>query len=98
MFIKKYLSFINHLKEDKYAMFRYIAHVQTDGHSSLETTDNMDRFANIVNLSQMFKLMAILVKKLLITIFTNPSIRAGYDTRSIFKQSLAGLNSEFSFS
>ena len=33
-----------------------------------------------------------------IIIFTNPSARAGYDTRSIFKQSLTGLNSEFSFS
>ena len=33
-----------------------------------------------------------------ITIFTNPSARAGYDTRSIFKRSLTGLNSEFSFS
>ena len=31
-------------------------------------------------------------------IFTNPSARAGYDTRSVFKQSLTGLNSEFSFS
>ena len=31
-------------------------------------------------------------------IFTNPSARAGYDTRSIFKRSLIGLNSEFSFS
>ena len=31
-------------------------------------------------------------------IFTNPSARAGYDTRSSFKQSLTGLNSEFSFS
>ena len=30
-------------------------------------------------------------------IFTNPSARAGYDTRSIFKRSLTGLNSEFSF-
>ena len=30
--------------------------------------------------------------------YHNPSTRAGYDTRSIFKQSLAGLNSEFSFS
>ena len=30
-------------------------------------------------------------------IFTNPSAQAGYDTRSIFKQSLTGLNSEFSF-
>ena len=28
----------------------------------------------------------------------NPSARAGYDTRSIFKQSLTGFNSEFSFS
>ena len=32
------------------------------------------------------------------TIFTNPSARAGYDTKSIFKRSLTGLNSEFSFS
>ena len=33
------------------------------------------------------------------TIFTTPPpARAGYDTRSIFKRSLTGLNSEFSFS
>ena len=31
-------------------------------------------------------------------LFTNHSARAGYETRSIFKQSLTGLNSEFSFS
>ena len=31
-------------------------------------------------------------------LFTNPSARAGYDTRSIFKRNLTGLNSEFSFS
>ena len=31
-------------------------------------------------------------------IFTNPSARVGYDTRSIFKRSLTGFNSEFSFS
>ena len=31
-------------------------------------------------------------------IFTNPSAQAGYDTRSIFKRSLTGFNSEFSFS
>ena len=30
--------------------------------------------------------------------FTNTSAQAGYDTRSDFKQSLTGLNSEFSFS
>ena len=34
----------------------------------------------------------------LFIIFTNPSASAGYDTRSIFKRSLTGLNSEFSFS
>ena len=33
-----------------------------------------------------------------IIIFTNPSAREGYDTRSIFKRSLTGLNSKFSFS
>ena len=31
-------------------------------------------------------------------IFTNPSAQTGYDTKSIFKRSLTGLNSEFSFS
>ena len=31
-------------------------------------------------------------------ISTNPFARAGYDTRLIFKQSLTGFNSEFSFS
>ena len=30
-------------------------------------------------------------------IFTKPSARAGYDTRSISKRSLTGLNSEFFF-
>ena len=33
-----------------------------------------------------------------LSIFTKPSTRAGYDTRSILKRSLTGLNSEFSFS
>ena len=33
-----------------------------------------------------------------ISYLPNPSARAGYDTRSIFKRSLTGLNSEFSFS
>ena len=28
----------------------------------------------------------------------NPTARAGYDTRSIFKRSFTGFNSEFSFS
>ena len=36
-------------------------------------------------------------QKIRIYIFTNLSARAGYDTRSIFKRSLTGLNSEYSF-
>ena len=38
------------------------------------------------------------LKKWYMILFTNPSARAGYDTRSVFKRSLTGLNSEFSFS
>ena len=34
----------------------------------------------------------------MLVLFTNPSARAGYDTRSNFKRSLTGFNSEFSFS
>ena len=34
----------------------------------------------------------------LMVLFTNPSARVGYGTRSIFKRSLTGFNSEFSFS
>ena len=33
-----------------------------------------------------------------VTIFTNSSAQVGYDTKSIFKRSSTGLNSEFSFS
>ena len=45
--------------------------------------------------------VVLLVKSLIVrslVLFTNPSAREGYDTRSIFKRSLTGLNSEFSFS
>ena len=37
-------------------------------------------------------------KDICLILFTNPSARVGYDTRSIFKRSLTGLNSQFSFS
>ena len=35
------------------------------------------------------------VRYVYMILFTNPFARAGYDTRSIFKWSLAGLNSVF---
>ena len=46
---------------------------------------------NVVNLARNMKTIALII-------FTNPSARAGCDIRSIFKRSLTGLNSEFSFS
>ena len=42
--------------------------------------------------------LPIHLPKLSVNLFTNPSAQAVYDTRSIFKWSLTGLNSEFSFS
>ena len=54
------------------------------------------------NLTNMFRILETANTKLQIESDTsylpNPSARAGYDTRSVFKRSLAGLNSEFSFS
>ena len=40
----------------------------------------------------------IVITKVRYSYLPNPSARAGCDTRSIFKRSLTGLNSEFSFS
>ena len=42
--------------------------------------------------------LVCLILIVFVILFTNPSARAGYDSRSIFKQSLTALNSEFSFS
>ena len=60
---------------------------------------------NLLNMfmKQVFKLEMFVVVcwsygKLCISIFTNPSARGRYGTRSIFKRSLTGLISEFSFS
>ena len=46
----------------------------------------------------LFKFVQMNIKLESIYIFTNPSARAGYDTRSISERSLTGLNSQFSFS
>ena len=45
-----------------------------------------------------FSSLLQMVGWLVLSYLPNPSAQAGYDTRSIFKQSLTGLNSEFSFS
>ena len=50
-------------------------------------------------ISAMFSLVLLFPSPLvLLSIISNPSARAGYDTRSIFKQNLTDFNSEFSFS
>ena len=42
--------------------------------------------------------LMIISNYIFVILFTNRSARAGYDTRSLFKRSLTGLNSEFSSS
>ena len=59
---------------------------------------NLLKAPRIINCLLIFILLKYEVYIILIILFTNPSARAGYDTRSIFKRSLTGLNSEFSFS
>ena len=60
----------------------------------------------LINQHQDFKMMILSVVRsmmdgsmfgiIIYRYLPNPSARAGYDTRSIFKRSLTGLNSEFS--
>ena len=52
----------------------------------------IDEYSHIMSKQHNFK------STFLWSYLPNPSARAGYDTRSIFKRSLTGLNSEFSFS
>ena len=62
-----------------------------------EKREGVISFPSEIQFCQEFelKLLSLFPKMI---IFTNPSARAGYDTRSIFKRTLTGLNSEFSFS
>ena len=53
---------------------------------------------SVLRLSHAYRHFRPFRKKKDMFLFTNPSARAGYDTRSIFKRSLTGFNSEFSFS
>ena len=51
-----------------------------------------------ISRQKMYVYVYVFICILVFILFTNPSARAGYDTRSIFKRSLTGFNSEFSFS
>ena len=58
----------------------------------------LNDFTNFYQIPIILFAIIHLFEHCLMLLFTNPSARAGYDTRSIFKRSLTGLNSEFSFS
>ena len=65
--------------------------------ASVLQRDTLAPYLFIIYLDYELKTSIDLMKENTI-LFTNLSARAGYDTRSIFKRSLTGLNSEFSFS
>ena len=77
--------------------FRVIKHHIGCGRNPDLGLDVPSRLLNLCYMWIFFSFTAGFVLLVLI-IFTNPSARAGYDTRSIFKRSLTGLISEFSFS
>ena len=60
--------------------------------------DKLAQYLFIICLDYVLRKLTDLKQENSFTIFTNPSSRAGYDTREIFQRSLTGLNSEFSFS
>ena len=66
-----------------------------------ETMEQKIFFMKIYNETKSFKIIQARDRRKFalngIFIFTNPSALAGYDTRSIFKRSLTGLNPEFFF-
>ena len=86
------------------------AHVQSHTHTLFFTKGHLDNKNRIHQTCEQFSKMNMLIlalqkvrvrplySKFNLVLFTNPSARAGYDTRSIFKRSLTGLNLEFSFS
>ena len=75
-----------------------------------ETTDQIKKVINFLDCARNQNTIHWKIRKLLVLsrncllfiylfiLFTNPSAREGYDARSIFKRSLTGFNSEFSFS
>ena len=70
--------------------------VPLDDNSQRNTHESLFSLLSVGKIVEKFGYLALVQQP--IYIFTDPSARAGYDTRSIFKRSLTGLNSEFSFS
>ena len=61
------------------------------------TSEKVQVLIAVVNTASVFLLYKWIIF-LIYSYLPNPSDRAGYDTRSIFKRSLTGLNSDSSFS
>ena len=77
----------------------FILNMNTWSHTTLYKLFELDRNTSYITASKTFKKQ--LHENVTIDIWSYwpiPSARAGYDTRSIFKRILTGLNSEFSFS
>ena len=70
----------------------------THAHTHTYTHTHIYIYCNMCHIYVSVRTNKYVCTNIHICIFTNPSARAGYDTRSIFKRSLTGLNSEFSFS
>ena len=67
--------------------------VPGENRAKLKERDKKDRYLDLTReLKQLLNMKMVIIP---IILFTNPSARAGYDTRSIFKRSLTGLNSGF---
>ena len=95
---QKYLLLIHKWKDwlrNECVLWPYDTHAYT--HTHTHTHEN-DRQGFIVRHFIQFFLLANEMSQLWLSFLPNPSARAGYDTWSIFKRSLTGLNSEFSFS
>ena len=71
--------------------------------TKMETTSQFQTLDELVDVLTLFSLqqwenIKIDLNRLIISYLPNPSALAAYDTRSILKRGLTGLNSEFSFS
>ena len=89
------------------AVFFLLWHQRFDMGAGVLQWDTLTQYLFIIDLDYVLRTSVDRIKENSFTLkknkkqailFTNPSARAGYDTRSIFKRSLTGLNSEFSFS
>ena len=94
--IKTGFDSMRHFNTDSSKQFLWRSHYRLDSRSHPPRIKRLGQITWWVQLSVFVPKPQPYVKP--DTLSTNLSAWAGYDTRSIFKRSLPGLNSEFSFS